>query len=57
MEPGLLGSESFTGGAKWYRRRTRLATGGEPLVKPGALGMVYIEGFRCPDCRTLLLSY
>lgn len=57
MAPGWLGSESFIGGAKWYQERNTLALGGEPLVKPDLLGMVYIEGFRCKACNTLLLRY
>ncbi len=57
METGFLGSESLIGGAKWYKKKSRLGTGGEPLVKPGGLGMVYVEGERCQGCRLLLLRY
>jgi hypothetical protein len=57
MGPGFLGSESFVGGSKWYLERTRLAFGGEELAKPNAFSMVYIPGFRCRECRTLVLQY
>ncbi len=57
MAPGFLGSESFVAGSKWYLERTRLAFGGEDIARPNAYSMVYIPGFRCRDCRTLLLKY
>lgn len=57
MAPGFLGSESFSGGSKWFLERTRLAFGGEELAKPNAFSMVYIPGFRCRECHTLLLRY
>lgn len=57
MSPGYLGSESIIHGSKWFLERTRLAFGGEELVKPDSFGMVYLTGFRCKDCRTLVLQY
>lgn len=57
MEEGYLGSESFIGGAKWDTKKSRLGIGGEELVKPGGLGMVYFQGNRCRGCRLLLLCY
>ncbi len=57
MEHGFLGAESFIGGAKWYTRKSRLGTGGEALMKPDGLGMVYFEGERCQGCKLLLLRY
>ncbi len=57
MAPGFLGSESFVGGSKWFLERTRLAFGGEEVSKPNAFGMVYLAGFRCRECKTLLLRY
>ncbi len=57
METGFLGSESLIGGAKWYKKKSKLGMGGEPLVRPGGLGMVYVEGERCQGCRLLLLRY
>ncbi len=57
MSPGFLGSESLVSGSKWFLERTRLAFGGEEIAKPNNFGMVYIPGFRCRDCRTLLLQY
>ncbi len=57
MEHGFLGSESLISGAKWYKKKSKLGTGGEPLVKPGGLGMVYVEGERRQVCRLLLLRY
>jgi hypothetical protein len=57
MERGYLGSESFIRGVKWFAEKSKLGTGGVELVKPGGLGMVYLEGRRCPDCKLLLLRY
>jgi hypothetical protein len=57
MAPGFMGSESLVSGSKWFLERTRLAFGGEELAKPNNFGMVYIPGFRCRDCKTLLLQY
>jgi hypothetical protein len=47
MEAGFLVAESFVGGAKWMRKKTRLAMGGEVLADPDGLGNVYLEGLRC----------
>ena len=57
MNSGFLAAESLMGGAKWMARKTRLAVGGDALVSPDAWGNVYIGGFRCSACRTLVLSY
>ena len=57
MEPGVLGAESLVGGAKWMRKRSRLAIGGEGLSSPHTWGNVYFDGFRCRSCRVLVLEY
>jgi len=57
MEPGFLVAESYLGGAKWVLRKTRLGAGGEALVRPDALGNVYVGGRRCRRCRFLALHY
>lgn len=57
MAPGFLGSESVFGGSKWFLERTRLAFGGEEVATPNSFGMVYIPGYRCRDCRTMVLDY
>ena len=57
MEPGVLGAESLVGGAKWMRKRSRLAIGGEGLASPDTWGNVYFDGFRCRSCRVLVLEY
>ena len=57
MEKGLLAAESFVGGVKWVKERTRLALGGESLAPPDRWGNVYLDGFRCTGCRILALSY
>ena len=57
MKSGYLVAESLLGGAKWTRRKTRLAAGGEAVVRPDAWGNVYLGGFRCESCRTLVLRY
>ncbi len=57
MEKGVLAAESFVGGAKWVKERTRLALGGEGLAPPDRGGNVYLDGFRCGACRILALSY
>jgi hypothetical protein len=57
MEAGFLGAGSLTSGAKWFREKKKLGTGGSPLAKPDGLGMVYLPGFRCQGCKLLLLNY
>ena len=57
MDPGVLGAESLVGGAKWMRGRSRLSLGGEGLVSPDAWGNVYFDGYRCRQCRLLILGY
>lgn len=57
MAPGFLGSEGFASGSKWYLERTRLGFGGEEIAPTSGFGMAYIPGFRCRECRTLVLQY
>lgn len=57
MESGYLVTESLMEGAKWLRERTRLALGGETLADPDRWGNVYLNAFRCPDCRRISLTY
>jgi Domain of unknown function (DUF6487) len=57
MAPGFLGSGGMFEGSKWFLERTRLAFGGDEVAKPNSFGMVYIPGFRCRECRTMLLQY
>jgi hypothetical protein len=57
MAPGFLGSEGLVEGAKWYLERTRMGFGGEELAAKSGFGMVYIPGFRCRECKTLVLQY
>ena len=56
MEPGIMRAESFFGGAKWlglpYRRTNK-----HIIVNPDWLGYVKMPGFRCADCRQLVLNY
>ena len=57
MEHGFLAAESFVGGVKWTAKRSKLGASGPTLVKPDALGNVYLEGFHCPRCKLLSLHY
>ncbi len=57
MLQGFLVAESFVEGAKWTREKTKLALGGEVLVKPDGFGNVYITGYRCVGCRRVVLRY
>lgn len=57
MEAGFVVAENFVEGARWTKQKTRLGTGGEPIVKADAFGNQYIPGFRCTSCRLLLLVY
>ena len=57
MESGYAAAESFVGGIKWAARKGRLGAQGPTLAKPDRLGMVYLAGSRCTDCRLLLLRY
>ena len=57
MDPGTLGAQAITGGAKWLKERTRLALGGEKIGDYRWDGMVWIDGVRCTKCHLLLLHY
>ncbi len=57
MERGYLVAESFVEGAKWMREKTRLAIGGEVLVKPDGFGNVYMDARRCRSCRRVIVQY
>ena len=57
MEVGVLGSESLTTQSRWYKKRTALALGGEKIGDYAPSGMTWIDGFRCPNCRLLILRY
>lgn len=57
MQKGYLRAESLVGGAKWHRERNALASGGEKIMGTDLGGNVWLEGFRCDKCRTLVLHY
>lgn len=59
MEPGSLGAGTLpiASGARWYRSRSMLAFGGEPVGSFGLLGMTWVDGVRCRGCHLLLLHY
>lgn len=57
MEQGFLGSESFISGMKWFKEKTILALGGEKIKDPGLSGMVYLDGFLCRNCKTIVVAY
>jgi len=57
MEMGFFGCESSElTRPSWFKKKTLLALGGEPLGKFN-LAMSYFEGSRCRGCRTLVLNY
>ena len=46
---------SFAAGMTWHDGRSTLALGGETLVS-GLLGRtIWLDGYRCPNCRLLLV--
>ena len=57
MEQGFLGSESFVSGMKWFKEKTILDVGGEKIKEPGMSGMVYLDGFICRKCNTIIVTY
>jgi hypothetical protein len=57
MEPGFLGTERVFSDVGWFKEKSVFGTGGESLSLKDRLSMIYIEGFRCKDCKTLLLKY
>jgi hypothetical protein len=52
----MIRTDSFLGGAKWigqpYSRANR-----HTIANADWLGYIKIQGFRCADCRRLVLSY
>ena len=57
MEPGFLGTERVFSDVGWFKEKSVFGTGGESLSLKDRLSMIYVEGFRCKDCKTLLLKY
>lgn len=57
MESGFLGTESVFTEVAWFKEKTIFGTGGESLDLKGKLSMTYVEGYRCKDCRNLILKY
>jgi hypothetical protein len=57
MEEGFFGCESSElTRPSWFKKKTILALGGEPLGK-FHLAMSYFQGSRCRECKTLVLNY
>jgi hypothetical protein len=57
MEQGFLGTERIFSDVAWFKQKTTFGFGGESLELKDRLGMVYIEGSRCSECRILDLHY
>ena len=57
MDLGTLGFFILAGGARWFQERSLLMLNGDPIVKNRLGGDTWIDGFRCPKCRLLLLTY
>ena len=57
MEAGYLVTESLMEGAKWLKVKTRLALGGETLAEADNWGNVYLNAFRCNECRRISVTY
>jgi len=57
MDMGTLGFFTLLGGARWFKERSELMLGGDSIVKHPLGGDTWIDGFRCPKCRLLLLKY
>lgn len=57
MEPGFLGTERIFSDVSWFKEKTVFGTSGKSLELKDKMGMIYIEGLICRDCKTLLLRY
>lgn len=57
MELGLLRAESFMGGVKWVKDKSRKSPGKETVSKPDTYGYCYLEGFRCEICHQIIVKY
>ena len=56
MEKGFLGSESIFSEVRWFEEKNTFGTGGEGLGSRGRL-MTYLEGYRCKECKTLIMQH
>lgn len=55
---GPIGGILYAESPKWYAEKSLLGTGGESLnLSAGLERIFYLRGYRCPDCRQMLLSY
>ncbi len=56
MEPGMMRTDSLFGSAKWigtpYSRVSK-----HTIMNPDWLGYIQMAGFRCVNCRQLVLRY
>ena len=61
MDIGSLASEVKLEGPKWFANRhatgAHLGIGGESLGVPTNALLGWFDGYRCPRCRLMLLSY
>lgn len=57
MEAGLIESEGIVSGMKWVQKKRILGIGGEKIGKSNISGLTYLEGFRCKNCRMMILKY
>lgn len=57
MDDGFLGTERIFSDVSWFKVKTTFGTGGESLSLKDRLSMIYIEGFRCKECKVMFLKY
>ena len=66
IQPGYLGVATYQalGTARWFDPGTDplmvglpLGVGGGEVITSGGLGGVVVYGYRCTNCRTIILRY
>ncbi len=57
MESGFVRAESFIGGVKWMKEKSNRSLGLEGIAKPDSLGFCFMQGYRCPECRYVIIQY
>ncbi len=57
MEYGLIEGEGIVSGMKWVKKKRIMGIGGEKIGTSNVSGLTYLEGYRCPNCKKMILDY
>jgi hypothetical protein len=56
MEVGSIGVESLIFGVQWFQGN-EIGRGGDIIKPPNSSGIIYLRGYRCQNCKTVMFKY